>query len=34
MAFSAGSERMQKEAAAADDRVDQGSWWRIRHRPL
>ena len=25
IAFSAGSERMQKEAAAADDRVDQGS---------
>ena len=33
IAFSASSERMQKEAAAADDRVDQGSLWRKR-RPL
>ena len=29
IAFSAGSERMQKSAAAADDRVDQASLWRI-----
>ena len=34
IAFSAGSERMQKAAAAADDRVDQGSLWRIRNEPL
>ena len=34
IAFSAGSERMPKAAAAADDRVDQGSLWRMRHRPL
>ena len=30
IAFSAGSKRMHKAAAAADDRVDQGSLWRMR----
>ena len=34
IAFSESSKRMQKAAAAADDRVDQGSLWRMRRRPL
>ena len=34
IAFSAGSERIPKAAAAADVRVGQGSLWRKRHRPL
>ena len=34
IAFSAGSKRMHKAAAAADDRVDQGSLGRKRRRPL
>ena len=34
IAFGESSKRMHKAAAAADDRVDQGSLWRIRHEPL
>ena len=34
IAFIESSKRMPKAAAAADDRVDQGSLWRMRHRPL
>ena len=32
IAFSESSKRMPKAAAAADDRVDQGSLWRKRRR--
>ena len=32
IALSESSKRMPKAAAAADDRVDQGSLWRMRHR--
>ena len=34
IAFGESSKRMPKAAAAADDRVDQGSLWRMRRRPL
>ena len=34
IALSESSKRMHKAAAAADVRVGQGSFWRIRRRPL
>ena len=34
IAFIESSKRMPKAAVAADDRVDQGSFWRKRRRPL
>ena len=34
IAFGESSKRMHKAAAAADVRVGQGSFWRIRRRPL
>ena len=34
IAFGESSKRMHNAAAAADVRVGQGSFWRIRRRPL